>query len=132
MTQKPGAYQPGKDHMQGLGVTEGLVTCRNHASSGQDSRLGYYYNTLHLDFLCIYSGFLVYGSKLLRHGRGWRGRLALLSLCASLSLSKSLFLILFTISESLEWEFKDWEILKHINTVATIYEFSRIKRVSHS
>lgn len=70
MTQKPGAYQPGKDHMQGLGVTEGLVTCRNHASSGQDSRLGYYYNTLHLDFLCIYSGFLVYGSKLLRHGRG--------------------------------------------------------------
>lgn len=56
----------------------------------------------------------------------------MLSLCTSLSLSKLLFLILFTISESLEWEFKDWGILEHIDTVATIYELSKISRVSHS
>lgn len=87
--------------------------------------------TLPLDFLCIFSGSSKYDSKIPRHGQG-EGRLALLSLCTSLSLSKALFLILFTISESLEWEFKDWEILEHISTVVTIYELSRIKTVSHS
>lgn len=87
--------------------------------------------TLQLDFLCICPGSSKYDSKVPRHGQG-EGRLALLSFCISLSLSKPLFLILFTISESLEWEFKDWEILEHISTVATIYELCRIKTVSHS
>ena len=58
--------------------------------------------------------------------------MALLSLYTSLSLSKPLFLILCTISESLEWEYKVYRILEYIDTVATIYELSRIGRVSHS
>ena len=63
--------------------------------------------------------------------KAWAG-MALLSLCTSLGFSKPLFLILLNISESLEWEFKDCEILEYIDTVATIYELSRICRVSHS